>query len=70
MVGAGAQSTREAISFARDAAKAGGDHIMVLPPAYFASSITTEAVEGYYTEVDTLAPTLGRNHLLFAVDCR
>lgn len=51
IVGAGAQSTREAISLAHDAAKAGGNSIMVLPPAYFASSITAEAVEGYYTEV-------------------
>jgi len=56
MVGAGAQSTREAISLAHDAAKAGGDHIMVLPPAYFASSITTEAVEGYYTEIADKSP--------------
>ncbi|KAF9511031.1 hypothetical protein BS47DRAFT_1299428 [Hydnum rufescens UP504] len=56
IVGAGAQSTGEAISLARDAAKAGGDYIMVLPPAYFASSITAEAVEGYYTEIADKSP--------------
>jgi len=56
IVGAGAQSTLEALSLANDAKKAGGDHIMVLPPAYYASSLTKEAVEGYYTEIADKSP--------------
>lgn len=56
IVGAGGQSTVEAIALAKDAAVSGGDYILALPPSYFAGSITTDALEGFYTEVGSTAP--------------
>ncbi|KAF8522439.1 dihydrodipicolinate synthetase family protein [Hysterangium stoloniferum] len=51
MAGAGAQSAHEAIALAKDAADAGADYVVVLPPSFFASSMTADAVEAFYIEV-------------------
>jgi len=56
IAGAGAQSTLEAIALSIDAANSGADHVIVLSPAYFATSITKEANEGFYTEVADNSP--------------
>lgn len=55
MAGAGAQSTQEAITLAKDAASAGADYACILPPSYFAPSMTPEALESFYIEVSHLA---------------
>ena len=54
LVGAGAQSTAEAIALAKEAAECGGDHVVVLPPSYYASTLTPDAIKEYYIEVSRL----------------
>jgi 4-hydroxy-2-oxoglutarate aldolase len=51
MAGTGAQSSREAITLAKDAASAGADYACLLPPSFFAPSMTAEALEAFYLEV-------------------
>jgi 4-hydroxy-2-oxoglutarate aldolase len=51
MAGAGAQSTQEAIMLSKDAAEAGADYACILPPSFFAPSMTAEALESFYLEV-------------------
>ena len=62
IAGAGAQSTLEAIALSIDAANSGADHVIVLSPAYFATSITNEANESFYQEV--LIPILSSDILM------
>jgi len=54
MAGAGAQSTQEAITLSKDAAEAGADYACILPPSFFAPSMTAQALEDFYTEVYSL----------------
>jgi len=56
IAGAGAQSVLEAVSLARDAHSAGADHILVLPPSYFASSLNADSVVQYYSLVADKSP--------------
>lgn len=51
IAGAGAQSVLEAIALAEDAKSAGADHVLILPPAYFASALNTSDIVQYYTKV-------------------
>lgn len=51
MAGAGAQSTQEALTLAKDAASAGADYACILPPSFFAPSMTPDALESFYIEV-------------------
>ena len=44
MVGVSGHSTRQTIEFIGDAAGAGADYVLVLPPAYFGAKATTPAV--------------------------
>lgn len=69
MCGAGAQSTRDAISLAKQAGEAGGDSVICLPPSYYAPSMTREALESYYTEASQplLLVRLGRSDNLSTV---
>jgi len=50
MAGTGAQSTQEAITLAKDAAGAGADYACLLPPSFFAPSMTADALEAFYLE--------------------
>lgn len=54
IVGTSAQSTKEIIELTQHAAEKGGDYVMVLPPSYFASSITEDALEDFYVEVSLI----------------
>ena len=54
MAGTGAQSTQEAIVLAKDAASAGADYACVLPPSFFAPSMTADALESFYLEVTVI----------------
>ncbi|KAF8587433.1 aldolase [Ramaria rubella] len=56
MAGAGAQSTQEAITLAKDAASAGADYACILPPSFFAPSMTADALESFYLEVADNSP--------------
>lgn len=56
IVGAGAQSTREAIEYANEAAEAGGDYILVLPPSYFKSAVPQAALMQYFTDIASASP--------------
>ena len=56
IVGGGASSTRETIQLCRDAAEAGGDHVLVLPPCYYKSLVDNEALRNYFREVADASP--------------
>lgn len=51
MAGAGGQSVQECVTLAKDAASAGADYAVVLPPSFFAPSMTAAALESFYIEV-------------------
>ncbi|KAI3321260.1 aldolase [Xylariaceae sp. AK1471] len=58
IVGCGAQSTRETIEFCCEAAEAGGDYALVLPPSYYATLFapSSETIMRYFTEVADASP--------------
>lgn len=56
IVGASAQSARETIKLCRDAATAGGSHVLVLPPCYFRGAMTEEAIYNFYIKVADGSP--------------
>jgi dihydrodipicolinate synthase/N-acetylneuraminate lyase len=47
----GAQSTRENIQLCRDAAEAGADFTLILPPSYFPAMMTPQAIQEFYEDV-------------------
>ena len=51
MAGTGCESTKETISFSKDAARIGADFVSVLTPSYFAKQIKDEILIDYYTEI-------------------
>ncbi|KAI0483902.1 mitochondrial putative 4-hydroxy-2-oxoglutarate aldolase [Xylaria cf. heliscus] len=58
IVGCGAQSVRETIELCREAADAGGDYALVLPPSYYATLFapSSETIMRYFTEVADASP--------------
>ncbi|KAI1155117.1 mitochondrial putative 4-hydroxy-2-oxoglutarate aldolase [Nemania diffusa] len=58
IVGCGAQSVRETVRFCREAAEAGGDYVLVLPPSYYATLFapSSETIVRYFTEVADASP--------------
>ncbi|KAJ9263695.1 hypothetical protein DTO212C5_7480 [Paecilomyces variotii] len=44
IVGTGAQSTRETITLCKDAAEAGGDYAIILPPCYYKGLVNNDAL--------------------------
>lgn len=56
IIGAGAQSTREAINFAKEAAEAGGDYILVLAPSYYKGMVPHKNMLEYFTDVASASP--------------
>jgi 4-hydroxy-2-oxoglutarate aldolase len=56
IVGCNAQSTRETIELCREAAQAGGDYALVLPPSYYASLFAPDTIARYFTEVAAASP--------------
>jgi dihydrodipicolinate synthase/N-acetylneuraminate lyase len=47
----GAQSTLENIAMCREAASVGADFALVLPPSYYPSLMTDEAIKEFYKDV-------------------
>lgn len=56
IVGCGAQSTRETIRLCRDAADAGADYALVLPPSYYRGLVGWEGLRGFYADVARESP--------------
>jgi 4-hydroxy-2-oxoglutarate aldolase len=56
IVGCGAQSTRETIELCEEAAAAGGDYALVLPPAYYQGLFAKETVKDFFRDVATASP--------------
>lgn len=56
IVGAAASSTRETIQLCRDAADAGGDYVLVLPPCYYKALVNNEALLNYFRGVADASP--------------
>ncbi|MBM3421476.1 MAG: dihydrodipicolinate synthase family protein [Bacteroidetes bacterium] len=56
LAGTGAESTREAVLLAKEAAAAGADAVLVLNPCYYKGLMTTEALRAYYHEVADNSP--------------
>jgi len=56
IVGCGAQSTRETIQLAKEAAEAGGSHVLILPPAYYGSLLTTDLIKAHFLAVADASP--------------
>lgn len=56
IVGCGAQSTREAIELCEEAASAGGDYALVLPPAYYQGLFSKDTVRSFFQDVATASP--------------
>lgn len=56
MAGVGGQSIQECVTLAKDAAEAGADYAVALPPSFFASNMTADALEAFYNEVRSIWP--------------
>ncbi|CAE7000676.1 hypothetical protein PTNB73_09637 [Pyrenophora teres f. teres] len=56
IVGCGAQSTRECIELCEEAASAGGDYALVLPPAYYQGLFSKDTVKEFFNDVATASP--------------
>ncbi|KAH6898083.1 hypothetical protein B0T10DRAFT_577564 [Thelonectria olida] len=56
MAGVGCHSTKQTIQLAEDAAKAGADYVLVLPPAYFGKATNMNVVKRFYIEVGAKSP--------------
>ncbi|KAI5813153.1 hypothetical protein BZA77DRAFT_322516 [Pyronema omphalodes] len=56
IVGCSAQSVRETLQLCEDAHKAGGDSVLIIPPSYYRSAMTEEAIESYYLKVADKSP--------------
>ncbi|KAI1209627.1 aldolase [Annulohypoxylon truncatum] len=56
MAGTGGHSTRQVLEFIADAAEAGANYVLVLPPAYFGKLTTPAVIENFYADVATKSP--------------
>jgi 4-hydroxy-2-oxoglutarate aldolase len=53
MVGVGGHSTRQVLEFIADAADAGANYALVLPPAYFGKATTPAVINDFFADVAT-----------------
>ncbi|CRG91948.1 hypothetical protein PISL3812_09002 [Talaromyces islandicus] len=56
MAGVGAHSTKQVLELSEDAAKAGANYLLVLPPAYFGKATTVSTIKRFFADVATKAP--------------
>lgn len=49
MAGIGSHSTKQSLEFAHDAANAGADYVLVLPPAYFGKATSMNVVKRFFS---------------------
>ncbi|KAL1994480.1 hypothetical protein VTN49DRAFT_1950 [Thermomyces lanuginosus] len=53
MAGVGGHSTKQVLEYIADAAEAGANYVLVLPPGYFGKQTTPEVVERFFDDVAT-----------------
>lgn len=56
MAGVGGHSTRQVLEHVDDAAAAGADYVLVLPPAYFRAATTAAVIDGFFADVAAHSP--------------
>ena len=56
IVGASAHSTRQCIELCKQAKDAGGSHVLVLPPSYYAGAMTDDTIYDFYVKVADASP--------------
>ncbi|KAL4954526.1 hypothetical protein BDW69DRAFT_183421 [Aspergillus filifer] len=58
VAGAGAPSTRESIELCKEAAAAGADYVMVIPPGYYAGALlsNTNSIRNFFIQVAEASP--------------
>ncbi|OQV05085.1 hypothetical protein CLAIMM_09878 [Cladophialophora immunda] len=56
VVGASGQSVRETVALCKDAAEAGGSHVLILPPSYFKAAMTEDVIYNFYMAVAAESP--------------
>ncbi|KAJ5087250.1 hypothetical protein N7456_010866 [Penicillium angulare] len=58
VAGTGAASTRESIELCKDAAEAGSDYVMVIPPGYYSGALisNSKAIEKFFTDIAQVSP--------------
>ncbi|KAL4927672.1 dihydrodipicolinate synthase family protein [Aspergillus undulatus] len=56
MAGVGAHSTKQVLELANDAAEAGANYLLVLPPAYFGKATSPAVVKRFFADVAKKAP--------------
>ncbi|KAJ5544452.1 hypothetical protein N7535_007149 [Penicillium sp. DV-2018c] len=56
MAGVGAHSTKQTLELAQDAAAAGANYLLVLPPAYFAKATNMNVVKRFFGDVAAKSP--------------
>lgn len=56
IAGVGGHSTKQVLEYISDAAAAGSDYVLVLPPGYFGKATTTKVITNFYDEVAAKSP--------------
>ena len=56
IAGCGGHSTKQVLEFISDAAAAGANYAMVLPPAYFGKATTPAVIEAFFAQVAAASP--------------
>lgn len=58
MAGAGAPSTRESIELSVEAAEAGADFVMVIPPGYYAGALLSDpsSIKKFFVDIAGASP--------------
>lgn len=56
MAGVGAHSTRQVLEHISDAANAGANYVLVLPPAYFGKATTPSVISSFFDDVASSSP--------------
>ncbi|KAI1771968.1 aldolase [Hypoxylon cercidicola] len=56
MAGCGGHSTRQVLEFIADAAEAGANYVLVLPPGYFGKATTPAVIDNFYADIATESP--------------
>ncbi|OTB05166.1 hypothetical protein M426DRAFT_320221 [Hypoxylon sp. CI-4A] len=56
MAGVGGHSTRQVLEYIADAADAGANYVLVLPPGYFGKATTPAVIENFYADVASESP--------------
>ena len=56
MAGVSGHSTRQVLEFIADAASAGADYALLLPPAYFGKQTTAAVLDGFFDDVAAASP--------------